>query len=78
MKDGNNNIFIYMKVNDLEIKIEIILKKILKRFNVLGLTLILISINIPMTYLTHALLNISGIFLYLLKIFLIFYDANIF
>ena len=30
MKDKNNNILVHMKVNDLEIKVEIILKKLRK------------------------------------------------
>ena len=61
MKDGSNNILAYMKVNDLEIKIGIIQKKFRKDC-ILSLTPTLININISMTYLTHALLNISGFF----------------
>ena len=58
MKDGSNNVLVHKNVNDLEIKAEIIQKK----FSVLSLTLILISINTPMTYFTHALLYISDLF----------------
>ena len=61
MKDGSNNILIHVKVNDLEIKV-VIFEKVQKRFNVLSLTLILTSINTPMTYFIYTLLNISGLF----------------
>ena len=62
MKDGSNNTFVQMKVNDLKIKVGIIQKKIRKKFNILHLTPTLISTNIPVTYLTHALRNIDGSF----------------
>ena len=51
-----------MKVNDLEIKVGINLKKFRKDLIFFSLTLILISINTPMTYLTHVLLYISVLF----------------
>ena len=58
-----------MKVNDLEIKVGINFKKFKKDLVFFSLTLILISINTPMTYLTHTLLDISNPFFknYLMK-----------
>ena len=62
MKNRSNNILVHMKVNNLKIKVEIIWKSSEKKFSVLSLTLILTSINTPMTYLIYTLLNISGLF----------------
>ena len=61
MKDKSNNILVHMRLM-IRDKDRNNLKKVQKIFSILSLTLILININTPMTYLTHALLNISDPF----------------
>ena len=61
MKDKSNNILVHMRLM-IRDKDRNNLKKVQKIFSILSLTLILININTPMTYLIHALLNINGSF----------------